>query len=93
MRERLSGRNEVEVGVSRVETVGGQGDDRVRVLDIGAVSTQVGVVLQVPGVDVVAGGGVPGVPRVSGVSGAGGRCPGAVHGADPPVGGDPVGRG
>lgn len=69
-REWLTGRHEVEVRVRRVQTVGGQGEDGVGVDHVSAVATQVRVVLQVPGVDVVPGQGAGRVAAVGGGAGA-----------------------
>lgn len=83
--EGLAGRHEVEVRVRRVQAVGRQWEHGVGVDHVSAVATQVRIVLQVPGVDVVPG---QGAGRVAAV---GGRA-GAVHPAEParrwyPVGG------
>lgn len=64
--EWLAGRHEVEVRVRWVQTVGRQWEHGVGVDHVSAVATQVRVVLQVPGVDVVPGQGAGRVAAVGG---------------------------
>lgn len=68
--EWLAGRHEVEVRVRRVQTVGRQREHGVGVNHVSAVATQVRVILQVPGVDVVPGQGAGRVAAVGGRAGA-----------------------
>lgn len=86
-RKWLAGGDEVEVGLGRVQAVGGQGDHRVGVAQVPTMAPQVSIVLEVPGVYIVPGSGAGRVPA------AAGRGARAVHGAQTARGWYPVGGG